>query len=305
MQNNKLIGHRDTFKNLLNLYANRSLPNKIMLSGNKGIGKSLLANHFLNFIYSQDEDFKYNKDNYEINLSNKSNILFKNNSHPNIFKIYKKDEKKNIEISQIREMSLFQNKSSFDNKIRTILIDDAEYLNINSSNALLKSLEEPSENILFIIIYNLEKEILDTVKSRCINFKLSLNSTETKLIVNEYFNKNIYDKIPYDFVGPCNSPNFLINFIKFIEDYKINIENISIENFLLEIIKNKYYSKDQFIINNINYFIELFFYKNINHTKKISFKIKEYFYLKLSNIKKYNLDFEPFFLEFEQVLLSE
>ena len=55
----------------------------------------------------------------------------------------------------------------------------------------------------------------------------------------------------------------------------------------------------------LNLFIELFFYKNINNSKNISFKIKKYFYLKLSFVKKYNLDFESFFLEFNDKLLSE
>jgi len=70
------------------------------------------------------------------------------------------------------------------------------------------------------------------------------------------------------------------------------------------IIKNKYYLKEQFIIDNLNLLIELFFYKNINLSKKL-FIIKDYFYFKLSQIKKFNLDLESFFLEFEEMLLSE
>ena len=71
------------------------------------------------------------------------------------------------------------------------------------------------------------------------------------------------------------------------------------------IIKNKSYTSNDFIKEYLNLFIELFFYKNINISKKISFKIKKYFYLKLSFVKKYNLDFESFFLEFNDKLLSE
>ena len=71
------------------------------------------------------------------------------------------------------------------------------------------------------------------------------------------------------------------------------------------IIKNKLYISDEFIKEYLNLFIELFFYKNINNSKNISFKIKKYFYLKLSFVKKYNLDFESFFLEFNDKLLSE
>ena len=68
-----------------------------------------------------------------------------------------------------------------------------------------------------------------------------------------------------------------------------------------QIINSGYTLEEEYL----NLFIELFFYKNINTSKKISFKIKKYFYLKLSFVKKYNLDFESFFLEFNDKLLSE
>ena len=55
----------------------------------------------------------------------------------------------------------------------------------------------------------------------------------------------------------------------------------------------------------VNIIIELFFYKHINTTKKLSYKVKEYYYSKLSNVKKFNLDYETFFLEFKDKLLSE
>ena len=47
----KIIGHNDTFNNLLNLYKLNKLPNKILLSGQKGIGKSLFIELFLNFVF--------------------------------------------------------------------------------------------------------------------------------------------------------------------------------------------------------------------------------------------------------------
>ena len=58
------------------------------------------------------------------------------------------------------------------------MIDNIETLNINSINALLKILEEPNENINFILISN-NKKILPTLKSRCINFKISISYNES------------------------------------------------------------------------------------------------------------------------------
>ena len=69
-------------------------------------------------------------------------------------------KKKNIDIDQIRELIINLNKSSFNNKKRFVLIDNIELLNLNSVNALLKVLEEPNENINFILINNNKKEEL-------------------------------------------------------------------------------------------------------------------------------------------------
>ena len=64
---------------------------------------------------------------------------------------------KNIDISQIRNLILNLSKSSFNNKPRFVLIDNIELLNNNSTNSLLKILEEPGENIYFILINNNKK----------------------------------------------------------------------------------------------------------------------------------------------------
>ena len=47
-----LYGHHSEFLNFINLYKNNKLPNKILLSGEKGIGKSTLAYHIINHILS-------------------------------------------------------------------------------------------------------------------------------------------------------------------------------------------------------------------------------------------------------------
>ena len=288
----KLIGHASILKELVEFHSKKILPNKILLSGNKGIGKSLLVNHLLKSIYAKDN---------KMNIEN----LIDQNTHPNIFKIYKKDDKKTIEISQIRDMINFQNHSSFNNMHKTIVIDDIEFLNLSSTNALLKTLEEPNSQDIFILIYNSNFKISDTLKSRCIEFKLNLKQREIIDIINEYFNDQVYEKISNDFKNLYTSPSFIISFVSFLNENKIAYNELSIEKFLILISKNKYYSKNNFIKNNYNVFIELFFFKNINVTKNIPFKVKDYFYNKLTQIKNYNLDIESFFMEFEEKLLSE
>ena len=93
----------------------------------------------------------------QINDKNRSFKLVKKNTSPNFYLIDIKKEKKNIEVDQIRELISKLNKSSFNNKPRFILIDNIEFLNLNSINALLKILEEPTVNCYFILINNNKK----------------------------------------------------------------------------------------------------------------------------------------------------
>ena len=304
-EKSKMIGHKSLFNELIYLDQIQKFPTKILLNGPKGIGKKLFVNHFLNYFYLKDSKLSYNLKNYEYNLSNNISKLISSDSHPNILRIYKKNDKKIIDIDQIREMIQFTNQTSFNNDRRFIIIENINLLGINSANALLKSIEEPNNKIYFILINNSEFKTLETLKSRCLEFKLNLLNPEVIEIVNYHFNNDIYKDINLDFINNYNSPSFLISLVNFLESNDLSLLDNSIEDLLSYIIKNKSYTSNDFIKEYLNLFIELFFYKNINISKKISFKIKKYFYLKLSFVKKYNLDFESFFLEFNDKLLSE
>jgi len=289
MSENKLIGHNSYLENFVSLYKYDKLPSKILISGKKGIGKSLLINNFLLKIFNSNNDQE----------------LIANMTHPNILNIKKTNDKKNIEIDQIREVVKFTNQSSFNNKARFIIIDDAEFLNINSSNALLKNLEEPNENVFFILIFNSDMSLLDTIKSRCIEFKINISNENIELIVNNYFKDNIYTKINSDLINYYSTPLFLISLLNYMNENELSISNTSIDNLLINLINNKHYNKQDFIRDNLNTIIELFFYNHINKTKKLTYKIKEYYYSQFSNVRKFNLDYETFFLEFKDKLLSE
>ncbi len=289
MSEHLLIGHDAYLEKFVTLYENNELPNKILLSGKKGIGKSLLAEKFLYKIFNSKNDYE----------------LIKNKSHPNVLNIKKNNDKKNIEIDQIREIVNFTNQSSFNNKSRFIILEDVEFLNINSSNALLKNLEEPKEDVFFILIFNSEKFLIDTIKSRCIEFKLLLSNENVRLIVNNYFNENIYDQINSNLINYYSTPFFLISLINYMNEYELSVSETTVDDLLLYLINNKHFIKEEFIKDNLNMIIELFFYKHIKAKKKFSYKVKEYYYSKLSNVKKFNLDYETFFLEFKDKLLSE
>src|SRR4030042_5183709 len=75
--------------------------------------------------------------------------------------------KKEISISQIRELQHFAALQPYEGKYRVYIVDGAEYQNEESANCLLKTLEEPPPNVLFILLAGNENRLLPTIVSRC------------------------------------------------------------------------------------------------------------------------------------------
>ena len=298
-----LFEHKEIFNQLSRLYKNNILPNKILLSGEKGIGKSTLAYHLINFVLSEDEELQYDHEINKINSENKSFKLIQNKSNPNFHLIDVVEDKKNIDINQIRELIKNLNKSSFNKKKRFVLIDNIELLNINSINALLKILEEPNENINFILINN-NKRVLPTLKSRCLNFKVFLTKDQSIKIINQLLQEDVSNIINNELFDNYVTPGKLLKLLKLSEEYGLDLVNIDLDFALKTIIRDKIYKKDKSIIEIIYSFIELYFRNNIS-TKNITLlKSYHYFLEKINNTKIYNLDEESLFMEFENKILN-
>ena len=306
-ENSQLYGMDNYFKEFIKLYNNKKMPNKILLSGKKGLGKSTLAYHIINYILSDKEDYNYDLNKLRINKENRSFKLVKNNSHPNFHLIDLKDDKKNIDVTQVREMISYNNKSTFNNMSRFILIDNVDKLNKSSVNALLKIVEEPNKDVFFILINNSEKFILPTLKSRCLTFKINLTFQQSMLISNQILDDNIFDLINPDLINYYNTPGEIINLITFSKDKNIDLKSCTLIGILNLLIDNGYYKKNKFVKNLLINFIELFFLKEykLSSTKKSLLRFYHNFINKIHNTEKFNLDDESLFLEFKSKLLNE
>ena len=93
----------------------------------------------------------YDKNNYDENknIINDGAISKKiiNNNFPNV--LYLNNSNNNFSIEQVRELKSILLKKPFQESERYVILDDIETLNINSLNALLKTIEEPSKNNSF------------------------------------------------------------------------------------------------------------------------------------------------------------
>ena len=208
-------------------------------------------------------------------------------------------------MGQIREMINYTNKSTFNNLARFILIDNVENLNKNSVNALLKIIEEPNENVFFILINNSEKKILPTLKSRCLTFNVSLTFNETLNISNSILEKNVLEFVNYDLVSYYNTPGEIINLLNFAQEKSINLKDHTISSFINLIIENNYYKKNKPVKILLLNLIELFFLKKFIITNTTTSFINFYhkFIKRIYDTEKFNLDEESLFLEFKSKLL--
>ena len=113
-----------------------------------------------------------------------------------------------IKIDQIRYLTEFFNKTSHSEGFKISIINDADRLNINSTNALLKTLEEPSGASILFLCSSLPGQLSPTLRSRCQEFSMNQpnrNETLDKSIKNLEFILSEYKRLIEDFIDKSSS----------------------------------------------------------------------------------------------------
>ena len=178
------IGNEHIERYMLKSILNNKLHHAYIFSGIKGIGKATFAYRLSRYILASSS-----KRNLFVERSDKNSSLIENNSHPD-FKVMEIDldeGKKNIDIEQVRKCINFFNHTSSMSQKKICIIDCIDDMNDNSSNAILKILEEPPMNSIFLIISHNLESIMPTIKSRCINLKFNKIKNEE---IRKYFVEN-------------------------------------------------------------------------------------------------------------------
>ncbi|ARU57334.1 DNA polymerase III, delta'' subunit [Oleiphilus messinensis] len=173
---------------------NDRLPNAFLLYGAEGIGKQQCAEQFAKLVLchapivsdapivsgpanadptnaknDQPESQDVNDaGTYAIPCQQcKSCLLFAGETHPDYVVAQPEEDSTIIKIDQIRQLEPVIAQSAQVGARKVIIITPAEAMNTNASNAVLKSLEEPSEHTLFILVTHRTGQLLPTIRSRC------------------------------------------------------------------------------------------------------------------------------------------
>ncbi|MGC2165163.1 MAG: DNA polymerase III subunit delta' [Gallionella sp.] len=156
-------------------------PYGLLFTGAKGIGKFDLSINFAQSLLCRQPD----EDDMPCGRC-PSCHWFDQESHPDFRLIQPealeakaapadsgKKPSKQISVDQIRALSDFVGMSAHQGGRRVVVIHPAESMNSNAANALLKSLEDAPEGLLFILVTHKSQQLLPTVRSRCISFSVS------------------------------------------------------------------------------------------------------------------------------------
>jgi DNA polymerase-3 subunit delta' len=207
-------------------------------------------------------------------------------------------ERNNIKIDDIRKLKAVLFQSSIDNNPRYIILDDVELYNINSLNALLKIIEEPTHNNHFILINSQEKEIPQTIRSRCIETKFFIFNDGKNKIIKSLLNKYDIETI-FDYTNMSITPGNFLHFNQALIDNDIDINN-SYDNNIMKLLSLHKKTKNMVFIKLSIFLTDQYFY---DMSKKHNKKTDYFNNLRITIIKSIN-DFVTYNLNINLVINS-
>ena len=160
---------------LKQIIQHRKIPNALLFAGPSGAGKIEAAYGFAMALNCKVEDGTPPCGSCPPCKKIKARM------HPDMIHFGVPDAKKNITISQIRDMGSKIVSLPNEANHRMVLIDQAHKMNIQAQNALLKVLEEPPENTFFILVVTDISPLLDTILSRCRLLRFLLPSEKERV----------------------------------------------------------------------------------------------------------------------------
>jgi len=269
----EIVGHKTQWQFLRQIVLNRKVPQAMIFTGMDGLGKKKVALEFIKFLNCQNRN---SQGACQSCLSCKS---IDRNQHPDL--ILLSPEKKEIQISQVRELQKALALRPQLSVFKSVIIDNAESLNSESQNCLLKTLEEPKGPAVLILITSRIDALFETICSRCQILKFYP-------VPFEELEKSFQGQIPSEklkkiFLLSLGEPGKVINFLKDSKRLSTELENFKKIEMLLNLTLSERFSFSQKFFEKedsgqeLNCFLETFEnYLRLAFLKKIGLK-KEIF----------------------------
>lgn len=146
----------------LNNQANASIPHALLITGADGVGKLALAARIVHSMLCRELD--------ETGMACgecKACRMLNGGGHPDLVVLERPEDSQQIKVDQVRELIHSLHLSAGMSGYRVALIKEAERMNTNAANALLKTLEEPGDKTILILCTAHSGRLPATIRSRC------------------------------------------------------------------------------------------------------------------------------------------
>jgi len=155
-----IIGHGEQIKMLCHMDDQRRMPHAILLAGPSGIGKFMVASVLATMLLCQGTKAKPCG-------TCQSCLQVSYGTHPDLLII--SPDGATVKIEQIRNLQHEVSLTPYVSARRVCIIDGAELMTVQAANSLLKVLEEPLGDVVFILVAANKQMLLPTIISRCMN----------------------------------------------------------------------------------------------------------------------------------------
>lgn len=184
----RLFGHGAAERSFAEAFGAGRLHHAWLVAGRAGIGKATLAWRIARYVLAQPDERGRGEAPLDIPSGSIAERQVLALSHPGLLVIRRpwvwKDKRfmTVIPVDEVRRLKSFISHAAAPQAWRVVIVDQADELNISAANALLKSLEEPPQRTVFLLISSEPGRLLTTIRSRCRRLELApLNESDIKL----------------------------------------------------------------------------------------------------------------------------
>lgn len=198
--NHNLYGHSDAENAVLDAIKSERMHHAWLIQGPDGVGKATFSYRIARFLLSGGEN--RDAESLDVDEDNVASRQIGAHAHPDLFILrreWARERKKlrqTIAVDDVRKAINFFNHTSGAGGWRIAIVDSMDDLNRNGANALLKTLEEPPERALFLLVCSSPGMLPATIHSRCRSLVLSpLNDDDMISALSVGAEKNILDDL--------------------------------------------------------------------------------------------------------------
>ena len=170
----KILGQEKAVETLKGFISSGRIPRAMIFHGPAGCGKAMTALEFAKMLNCMDEASNKVYDNCSLCVNCKHidakthpDVIFADFAYQAALRKEEVEKQQSIKVDTVRALTAASQQKPVLAKWKVYIIDSAETLLAEGANALLKFIEEPPQNTVWILISSKKEAMLSTIKSRC------------------------------------------------------------------------------------------------------------------------------------------